>query len=244
MDFTNLSTTNEDLSSPHSNKYKKIVKFFSTFVIVASFTIFLIFRLNNILNEYKREILNLNTEISELNEYVDELIDYIETTPPNIQKTNTIYKYNTVEKLDTVFIENKVDFYDIEPIRVVDFSVTDKEEGVYIHLHGYTKFMWNMDTADYDAVQTEITDKIINLNMSVNYSSLNNVLNLRLNNPSPDVNIMFVENGQLDLRRVYVADKSRWGVGITGGVGFVNSGFTPFIGVGISYQFMDISFRK
>jgi hypothetical protein len=58
MDFTNLSTTNEDLSSPHSNKYKKIVKFFSTFVIVTSFIIFLTFRLNNILNEYKREILN------------------------------------------------------------------------------------------------------------------------------------------------------------------------------------------
>jgi hypothetical protein len=209
-----------------------------------SIIILLLFHINNLLTSYELKISSLTKEVYELNEYVDELIDYIETTPPNIQKTNTIYKYNTVEKLDTVFIENKVDFYDIEPIRVVDFSVTDKEEGVYIHLHGYTKFMWNMDTADYDAVQTEITDKIINLNMAVDYSSLNNVLNLRLTNPSPNVNIMFVENGQLDLRRVYVADKSRWGVGITGGVGFVNSGFTPFIGVGISYQFMGISFRK
>jgi hypothetical protein len=197
------------------------------------------------LSEYRIEVSYLKNEVLELNEYIDDLIEYIEDIPTTPMIENKIvYRTITRSQVDTVLVETVIDFYDIEPIRVVDFSVTDKYEGVYINLHGYAKFMWNMYTADYDVVETEITNKIVNLNMAADYSVVNNNLNLRLFNQSPDVNIMYIENGQLDLRRVYTPDRNRWGVGITGGFGFVNSGFTPFIGVGISYQFMDISFKK
>lgn len=233
------------LSNIYNNKYEKILKFFVVSIITISLIIFLMFRLNNILSEYRSEVSYLKNEVLELNEYIDDLIEYIEDIPTTpIIENKIVYRTITRSQVDTVLVETVIDFYDIEPIRVVDFAVTDKYEGVYINLHGYAKFMWNMYTADYDVVETEITNKIVNLNMSANYSVLNNNLNLRLFNQSPDVNIMYIENGQLDLRRVYTPDRNRWGVGITGGFGFVNSGFTPFIGVGISYQFMDISFRK
>jgi hypothetical protein len=146
--------------------------------------------------------------------------------------------------VDTVFVQQKMDYYQIEPIQTVDFSLTDKQEGVYIQLDGYATFKWNMDTADYELAQSEITDKLINLNMFADYSIINNNLNLSLINPSSYVNIMYVENEVLNLKNEYVPEKRRWGIGVLGGVGLVNSGITPFVGVGITYQFTDFNFKK
>jgi hypothetical protein len=186
----------------------------------------------------------MDTEITELNEYVDDLIEYIETIPDTIYIDNVVYRYKTSVKVDTVFVQQKMDYYQIEPIQTVDFSLIDKQEGVYIQLDGYVKFKWNMYTADYELAQSEITDKLINLNMFADYSIVNNNLNLSLSNPSSDVNIMYVENEVLNLKNEYVPEKRRWGIGVLGGVGLVNSGITPFIGVGITYQFTDFNFKK
>lgn len=231
-------------SSIHNNKYKKILKSFMGFIIITSLITFIMFRLKNTLNEYKGEINYLKDEVVYLNEYIDDLIDYIESEPDSIIQDKIIYKTVTNIQVDTLLVETVVDFYDIEPTRVVDFSITDKGNGFYVQVGGYTKFVWNTYKADYDVVETKITNKILNLNMSAEYLIVNNNLNLRLTNESPIVNIMYIENEILDLRRVYVPDRNRWGIGITGGFGFVNSGFTPFMGVGITYQFMDISFKK
>lgn len=262
MDNQNLHCHYSGLSSPTShieqvgrkkkrsreiwNRCSSCGKFIclSKFVIIMSLITFVIFRFNSILNEHKGEINYLKAEVLELNEYIDDLIDYIENEPDPIIEDKIVYKTLTRTLVDTVLVETVIDFYDIEPIRVVDFSITDKGEGFYTQLDGYAKFMWNMHKADYDVVETEITNKILNLNMSANYLVLNNNLNLKLNTQSPDVTIMYIENEILDLRRVYVPERNRWGIGITGGFGFVNSGFTPFIGVGATYQFMDISFKK
>jgi hypothetical protein len=226
------------------NKYTKIVKFILAIVVIISFLLIMSFHMNKVIDEYNSKIKELEFEISYLNEYIDDLIDYIENEPDPIIENKIVYKTLTRTLVDTVLVETVIDFYDIEPIRVVDFSITDKGEGFYTQLDGYAKFIWNMHKADYDVVETEITNKMLNLNMSANYLVLNNNLNLKLTTQSPDVNIMYIENEILDLRRVYVPDRNRWGIGITGGFGFVNSGFTPFIGVGITYQFTDISFKK
>lgn len=228
----------------YGSKYKEVLKFFTVLIIITSLITFVVFRLDNIIDEYKGEINHLKDEVLELNEYIDDLIDYIQNTPEPTTEDRIVYKITTHTQVDTILVETVIDFYEIEPRRVVEFSITDKSEGFYTQLNGYAEFVWNMHKADYDVVEAEITSKILNLNMSASYLLVNNNLKLSLTNQSPDVNIMYVENELLDLRRVYVPDRNRWGVGITGGIGFVNSGFTPFIGVGITYQFMDISFRK
>jgi hypothetical protein len=46
------------------------------------------------------------------------------------------------------------------------------------------------------------------------------------------------------MSKVHVAQRSSWGLGIVGGIGLINTGATPFIGVGVTYQFKDISFIK
>jgi hypothetical protein len=55
---------------------------------------------------------------------------------------------------------------------------------------------------------------------------------------------MYVENEVLNLKNEYVPEKRRWGIGVLGGIGLVNSGITPFVGVGITYQFTDFNFKK
>ena len=244
MDFTNLSTTNEDVSSPPPNKYKKIVKFFSTFVIVTSFIIFLTFRLNNILNEYKREILNLNTEISELNQYADDLIEYIESIPDTVVVKSISYQTRTILKVDTVLVETVVDYYDIDSTITAPFSVVDKQVGAFIKLDGYSVFEWNIPKRKYILVETTLTDKLINLNLLADYLVTGSDLDLRITNPSTQVNITYIENQTLDLSRVHTAKRSRWGLGIVGGIGLVNSDFTPFVGVGVTYQFKEIELKK
>jgi hypothetical protein len=207
--------------------------------------ILILFLINHYtINRHLHIIYQMDNEITELNEYVDDLIQYIETIPDTVYIDNIVYRYRTSVKVDTVFVQQKMDYYQIEPIRVIDFSITDKEEGVYIQLDGYVKFIWDMDIADYEVVQSEITDKMINLNMSAHYSIVNDNLNLILTNPSSDVNVVYIHNDQLSLRKVYVPERNRWGFGVLGGVGLVNSGITPFVGVGITYQFTDFNFKK
>ena len=111
-------------------------------------------------------------------------------------------------------------------------------------MHVEKVFRWNLDTKKYELTYSEITDKIVNLNLAANYTIDNSLLDLRLSSRSSDINITYIENQTLDLSRVHTAKRSRWGLGIVGGIGLVNSGFTPFVGVGVTYQFKEIELKK
>jgi hypothetical protein len=213
-------------------------------ILGVSIIILLLFHTNNILTSYELKISSLTKEVYELNEYVDELIEYIENTPDTIVVESIVHKIRTVFRTDTVLVQTVIDYYDIDSTLIAPFSLVDKQMGAFIQLEGYSLLQWNVSERKYTLIKTTLTDKLINLNLLADYSVTGSDLSLRVSNSSTNVNITFIENQTLDLSRVHIAEKSRWGVGITGGVGFVNSGFTPFIGVGISYRFMDISFKR
>jgi hypothetical protein len=213
-------------------------------ILSVSITILLLFHINNILNSYQLQINSLNKEVYELNEYIDELIDYIESTPDTVVVESFVHKTRTVFRTDTVLVQTVIDYYDIDSTLIAPFSLVDKQMGAFIQLEGYSLFEWNVPERKYTLIETTITDKLINLNLSADYSVTGSDLSLRVSNSSTNVNITFIENQTLDLSRVHIPEKSRWGLGIVGGMGLLNTGFTPFIGVGVSYQFVDISFKK
>ena len=227
-------------------KLHKTILPISTLILLVLVSIIILFiwttKNNNIsyintINEFKKENV-------ELNEYIDDLIEYIETTPDTIYVDKIIYKSIIKERIDTIFIQEKIDYYDIDTTLTSNFKVVDKEFDSFIQLNGYVVFRWNLDTKKYELTYSEITDKIVNLNLAANYTIDNSLLDLRLSSRSSDINITYIENQTLDLSRVHTAKRSRWGLGIVGGIGLVNSGFTPFVGVGVTYQFKEIELKK
>jgi len=213
-------------------------------ILGVSIIILLLFHTNNILTSYELKISSLTKEVYELNEYVDELIEYIENTPDTIVVESIVHKIRTVFRTDTVLVQTVIDYYDIDSTLIAPFSLVDKQMGAFIQLEGYSLLQWNVSERKYTLIKTTLTDKLINLNLLADYSVTGSDLSLRVSNSSTNVNITFIENQTLDLSRVHIAEKSRWGLGIIGGMGLLNTGFTPFIGVGVSYQFVDISFKK
>lgn len=225
------------------NKYNETVKFILTIFVIISSVSILTFYVSRLIDRYESKIEELEFEIVYLNEYIDDLIEYIENEPEPIVKTIT----RTVEvvKVDSFFVKEVIDYYDINPVELVEFSITDRTSESHIRLNGYVRFEWDMNNRRYNLIGSEITDKLINLNVKAIYSIRNNnELNLQIPTNTSNINITYIENQTLDLRTVYKPDKNRWGVGVIGGVGFINEGFTPFIGVGVTYTFTELSFRR
>jgi hypothetical protein len=193
---------------------------------------------------YQLEINLLTQEVSELNQYADDLIEYIESIPDTVVVKSISYQTRTILKVDTVLVETVVDYYDIDSTITAPFSVVDKQVGAFIKLDGYSVFEWNIPKRKYMLVETTLTDKLINLNLLADYLVTGSDLDLRITNPSTQVNITYIENQTLDLSRVHTAKRSRWGLGIVGGIGLVNNGFTPFVGVGVTYQLKEIELKK
>lgn len=225
-------------------KLHKTILPISTLILLVSIIILFIWTTKNNNISYINTINEFKKENVELNEYIDDLIEYIETTPDTIYVDKIIYKSIIKERIDTIFIQEKIDYYDIDTTLTSNFKVVDKEFDSFIQLNGYVVFRWNLDTKKYELTYSEITDKIVNLNLAANYTIDNSLLDLRLSSRSSDINITYIENQTLDLSRVHTAKRSRWGLGIVGGIGLVNSGFTPFVGVGVTYQFKEIELKK
>lgn len=213
-------------------------------VVSISVVILLLFYVNRMFKSYQLEINLLTQEVSELNEYTDDLIEYIESIPDTVVVESISYQTRTVLRVDTVLVETVIDYYDIDSTITSPFSVVDKQVGAFIKLEGYSVFEWNIPKRKYILVETTLTDKLINLNLLADYLVTGSNLDLRITNSSTQVNITYIENQTLDLSRVHTAKRSRWGLGIVGGIGLVNSGFTPFVGIGVTYQFKEIEVKK
>lgn len=213
-------------------------------VVSVSVIVLLLFYGNNIFNSYQLKINSLTQEVYELNNYIHDLVEYIENTPDTVIVESISYQTRTVLRVDTVLVEKVVDYYSVDSTLTAPFSLVDKKMGTFVKLEGYSIFEWNMAKRKYVLTETILTNKLINLNLSVNYLVTRSNLDLLISSSSTEVSIMHIENRSLDLSRVYIAEKSRWGLGVVGGVGLLNTGFTPFIGVGVTYQFMDLSFKK
>ena len=206
--------------------------------------VLLSFYVNNVFTSYEIKIKGLNEQITELNYYIDDLTEYITNTPDTIIVRTPTPKARTIVKVDTVFIPTAVDYYDIDSTITAPFTVVDKQAGAYIQLEGYSRFKWSIAERKYKLIETELTNKLVNLNLTADYAVAGSNLTLAIFNSSTQVNITNIQNNTLDMSKVHVAQRSRWGLGIVGGIGLINTGATPFIGVGVTYQFKDISFIK
>jgi len=206
--------------------------------------VLLSFHVNNIFISYQTRIKILNEQITELNYYIDDLTEYITNTPDTVIVRTPTPKARTIVKVDTVFIPTAVDYYNIDSTITAPFTVVDKQAGAYIQLEGYSRFKWSIAERKYKLIETELTNKLVNLNLTADYAVTGSNLTLAISNSSTQVNITHIQNSTLDMSKVHLAERSRWGLGIVGGLGFLNTGVTPFIGVGVTYQFKDISFTK
>ena len=206
--------------------------------------VLLSFHVNNIFISYQTRIKILNEQITELNYYIDDLTEYITNTPDTIIIRTPTPKARTIIKVDTVFLPTAVDYYDIDSTLTAPFTLVDKQAGAYIQLEGYSRFKWSIAERKYKLIETELTNKLVNLNLTADYAVTGSNLTLAISNSSTQVNITHIQNSTLDMSKVHLAERSRWGLGIVGGLGFLNTGVTPFIGVGVTYQFKDISFTK
>lgn len=225
-------------------KLHKTILPISTLILLVCIPILFTWIFKNHNTAYINTINELKNQNTELNEYIDDLIEYIESYPDTIYIDNIIYKDIVKERTDTIFIREQMDYYDIDSTLVINFKLIDKEFDSFIQLNGYAEFEWNMDVKKYELNYSEITDKTINLNLSADYNVTNSLLEFNLSSRSPNVNITYLENNELNLNKVHTSKRKPWGLGIVGGIGLINSGVTPFVGIGITYQFKEIDFKK
>ena len=94
--------------------------------------------------------------------------------------------------------------------------------------------------------------KIINHNYDLNMNIVTDVVrieeNLLLNTfaVTPEINITSHKGNILTEDDFVIKRPARLGVGLVGGVGFSYQGMTPYVGIGVTYSFYDITelFKK
>ncbi len=211
-----------------------------TIIIFYTIVFFQQFTFQNVIKDIRTH----EEQIKELNSYIDDLIHYIQTIPDTVLVETIKLETEYIVRVDTVEVIREVGYNNIEPILTYTFDVTDKEEDMFFNATGDIILEWDTNSQKYKITDSYISSKTLNLNLSTDYSVQGSIMRMGVDSRSSNVNISYLSNDVIDLSKVHVAETSRWGTGVVGGVGLVNTGFTPFIGMGVFYKFSDLNFKK
>jgi len=145
----------------------------------------------------------------------------------------------TVIEKDTVMVtpdgRNVLDNYDLLFTEVVRFN------GGAFELKGISSFKWDyINNKPYDE-QLDIENFRVNINLTTRLKPIPTGFEIEVLPMADFVNVTGLNNnlltGQEFIRRV----PSKVSLGIHAGYGITSKGFTPFVGFGVTYNFIDLT---
>lgn len=206
-----------------------------------------IYNKNNIIHQQQLLIESLQDSIQVMESdilYAIDLIDNLEDRRDSIKVQLEEEKLKKqIERIvvqqDTIVVtpdgRNIEEGYEI-PIRQDEWLTG----GVY-RLDGTLRFKWDyMNNRPYEPKFT-VDDVLINLNVRVKLEEVTTGYEVEVTSPSKFVKVTWAENNLLKAEEFVRRAPSKVSFGIHSGFGLTNQGFTPYIGIGVTYNFVDLT---
>ena len=145
----------------------------------------------------------------------------------------------TVVEKDTVTVtpdgRNIMDSYDLLFNEVVRFN------GGAFRIEGISSFKWDyMNNKPYDE-QLNIEDFKVNINLTTRLKPIPTGFEIEVLPMAPFVNITGLNDNLLTGKEFVRKVPSKVSFGLHAGYGLTSDGFTPFVGVGVTYNFIDLT---
>jgi len=145
----------------------------------------------------------------------------------------------TVVEKDTIRVtsdgRNVLDNYNLLFNEVVRFN------GGAFRIEGISSFKWDyINNKPYDDVLT-IQDFKVNINLTTRLKERPDGYEIEVLPMAPFVDITELNNNLLTGQEFIKKVPSRVSFGVHAGYGLTSDGFTPFVGVGITYNFIDLT---
>lgn len=145
----------------------------------------------------------------------------------------------TVVEKDTVRVtpdgRNIMDSYDLLFNEVVRFN------GGAFRIEGISSFKWDyMNNKPYDE-QLNIEDFKVNINLTTRLKPIPTGFEIEVLPMAPFVDITGLNDNLLTGKEFVRKVPSKVSFGLHAGYGLTSDGFTPFVGVGVTYNFIDLT---
>ena len=171
--------------------------------------------------------------LSELNEELQKEIKNLKDNPVIITKVKTEFQ------IDTLYMESESVAENIDTVtgdKIYDLKWSYSKEPEYFSLAGLTEVY-----GDFSKFTTRIDKLTVNSNLTLDVIDNGKTLEVITKSDNPYVNITGMQSVMIDPRQSKTLKKyfkqKRWGIGPQIGIGVdKNLKFTPYIGVGVSYN--------
>ena len=145
----------------------------------------------------------------------------------------------TVVEKDTVMVtpdgKNIMDSYDLLFNEVVRFN------GGAFRIEGISSFKWDyINNKPYDE-QLNIEDFKVNINLTTRLKPIPTGFEIEVLPMAPFVDITGLNNNLLTGKEFIRKVPSKVSFGLHAGYGLTSDGFTPFVGIGVTYNFIDLT---
>jgi hypothetical protein len=145
----------------------------------------------------------------------------------------------TVVEKDTVMVtpdgKNIMDSYDFLFNEVVRFN------GGAFRIEGISSFKWDyINNKPYDE-QLNIEDFKVNINLTTRLKPIPTGFEIEVLPMAPFVDITGLNNNLLTGKEFIRKVPSKVSFGLHAGYGLTSDGFTPFVGIGVTYNFIDLT---
>jgi len=213
---------------------------------------------DNVFRDVERET-QLEDSIRVLYDDILFAIDLIEELETDNQRLQQLYEQELQNiKIETVTEEVIVTEVVRDTIRVtqggmntdkvfnITFDIVNYMNGSVYNMKGYTSFRWDFENNEPIETDTFIDDFQLNLNVETSLVPRGDTFIIQTQPTTPQIRISDNVGNVLTeddyIRRV----PSRLGIGLIGGYGFSYQGVTPYAGIGVTFNFYELSelFRR
>lgn len=213
---------------------------------------------DNVFRDEERET-QLEDSISVLLSDIYFAIDLIEQLETDNQRLQQLYEQELQNiKIETVTEEVIVTEVVRDTIRVtqggmntdkvfnITFDIVNYMNGSVYNMKGYTSFRWDFENNEPIETDTFVDDFQLNLNVETSLIPRGDTFIIQTQPTTPQIRISDNVGNVLTeddyIRRV----PSRLGIGLIGGYGFSYQGVTPYAGIGVTFNFYELSelFRR
>lgn len=213
---------------------------------------------DNVFRDVERET-QLEDSINVLLDDILFAIELIEQLETDNQRLQQLYEQELQNiKVETVTEEVIVTEVVRDTIRVtqsgmntdkvfnITFDIINYMNGSVYNMKGYTSFRWDFENNEPIETDTFVDDFQLNLNVETSLVPRGNTFIIQTQPTTPQIRISNNVGNVLTeddyIRRV----PSRLGFGLIGGYGFSYQGVTPYAGIGVTFNFYELSelFRR
>ena len=196
----------------------------------------------------------LEDNISMLSHDVDFLINHIEYLELQKDTLQFLYEFEKqniktitkiqiketiINKIDTVMVFQED--YNINKIYSVPFDITERMDGSIYNITGFSQFKWDFNSNNPISPVTTITSFNMRLNVRTNLLETREYYEIYTQPFTPNIIITENQNNILTEKDYIKKIPSKFSIGVIAGYGFTYKGLSPYVGVGVSYNFYDFN---